>query len=89
MEDGLILESNSTILLDDCPPWTREKMELATNFTFWAEGIIQVMKKKLFMCYGHYFSCKSFCNETDCSCVMDIIDLLVIKVFVRKIYAYR
>ena len=45
MEDGVILDSNSTISLDDCPPWTREKMELATNFTFWAEGIIQVMKK--------------------------------------------
>ena len=45
MEDGVILDSNSTISLDDCPPWTREKMELATNFTFWTEGIIQVMKK--------------------------------------------
>ena len=42
------------------------------------------------MCYGHYFTnYKSFCHEKDCSCVMDIIELLVIKVFVRKIYAYR
>ena len=42
MEVGSILESNNTIAMDDCPPRTRETMELATNFTFWTEGIIQV-----------------------------------------------
>ena len=55
MEDGLILESNSTISLDDCPPWTREKMELATNFTFWAEGIIQVMKRIVYVLWTLFY----------------------------------
>ena len=46
----LIMELNNTIVLDDCPPRTRETMQLATNFTFWTEGIIQVCKNSSVTC---------------------------------------
>ena len=44
------MELNNTIVLDDCPPRTRETMQLATNFTFWTEGIIQVCKNSSVTC---------------------------------------
>ena len=40
MEDDTILDSNDTIALDDCPPRTPD---FVYNFTFWVEGIIQVL----------------------------------------------